>query len=61
MSANKKKEDYMIYTVPKLISLDSLNLTYKEAFGVDCSNGSGNLATCSNGTGPGLCGTGSGF
>ena len=50
----------MIYSIPKLISLDSLNLTYKEASGLACSNGTGPAGdVCTGGGTASLCGSGS--
>lgn len=42
----------MIYTIPKLISLDSLNSTYKEASGALCGNGSSATTGCVDGVSP---------
>lgn len=52
----------MTYTIPKLISLDSLNLTYKEASGAACGAGTNPVGgVCTNGTSAGgTCFTGTG-
>jgi len=48
----------MIYSIPKLISLDSI----KKVSGAGCVAGSAASSSCVTGAGAGtLCGTGSGF